>query len=518
MLEDSGARLVVTRGDLTGTLEGQGLEIVRIDDLPAGDVGEAPRVSISPDHLAYIVYTSGSTGTPKGVVATHRGVTRVVMDPGYVDLGPEETILELAPVPFDASTFEIWGALLNGARLAVFPAGPVSLRELSQALTRHRVTTLFLTTGLFHQMIDEEPRGLGGLRQLITGGDVISVARVRRALEELPGCRLIHAYGPTESTTFATCHLVSREDTVRPSLTLGRPIHRTTVWLLDERLEPVPPGVPGEMYLGGDGLARCYWRMPDRTASRFVPHPFAAVPGERLYRTGDLARWLPDGTIDFLGRIDRQVKIRGFRVEPAEIETTLERHPDVMSAVVQPRDDGRGNKRLVAWIVPSSPISETDLLAWCREHLPAFMVPGAFVLMEGLPLDPNGKVDRKALPEPDPGSRGRYVAPRTPLEGQVAAVWSEVLKVDPVGAEDDFFELGGHSLLATQIVARLERELGIDLGLRAFFDEPTVAGVALAITREQMRREEPEQVAHLLAQVQNLSPEELERLLREGGV
>ncbi|HKH45326.1 MAG TPA: amino acid adenylation domain-containing protein, partial [Thermoanaerobaculia bacterium] len=521
MLEDSGARLVVTRGDLAATLAAQGLEIVRIDDLPEDDTSEAPVVPVSPDSLAYIVYTSGSTGKPKGVASTHRGVTRVVIDPGYVELGPEETILQLAPVPFDASTFEIWGALLNGGRLAIFPAGPVSLRELSRALTRHRVTTLFLTTGLFHQMIDEEPQGLAGVRQLITGGDVVSVARMRRALEALPGCRLIHAYGPTESTTFATCHPVTRADTARPTLTLGRPIPLTSVWLLDERLEPVPPGVPGEMYLGGDGLARGYWRLPERTASRFVPHPFATWPGERLYRTGDLARWLPDGTVDFLGRIDRQVKIRGFRVEPAEIETTLERHPGIVSAVVQPRDDGRGNKRLVAWIVPAGPgvekIAESDLLAWCREHLPAFMVPGAFVLMQALPLDPNGKVDRKALPEPDPGPRGRYVAPRTPLEGQVAAVWSEVLKVNRVGAEDDFFELGGHSLLATQIVARLERELGIDLGLRAFFDEPTVAGVALAITREQMRREDPERMARLLAQVQDLSPEELERLLREGG-
>jgi amino acid adenylation domain-containing protein len=525
MLDDSGARLVVTRGGFlpllgNGELAGRDLEMVRIDDLPADVAPAAPAVPASPDNLAYIVYTSGSTGKPKGVAATHRGVARVVIDPGYVELGPEETILQLAPVPFDASTFEIWGALLNRGRLAIFPPGPVSLRELAQALARSRATTLFLTTGLFHQMVDEELPGLAGLRQLITGGDVVSVERVRRALEGLPGCRLIHAYGPTETTTFATCHPVTRADTARPTLTLGRPIHRTSVWLLDERLEPVPPGVPGEMYLGGDGLARGYWRRPDLTAPRFVPHPFAAAPGERLYRTGDLARWLPDGTVDFLGRIDRQVKIRGFRVEPAEIESTLERHPGIGAAVVQPRDDGRGNKRLVAWIVPASPemsggLAETELLAWCREHLPAFMVPGALVLMEALPLDPNGKVDRRVLPDPDPGQRGSFVAPRTPLEARVAGVWGEVLGLEQVGAEDDFFELGGHSLLATQIVARLERELGVEVGLRAFFDEPSVAGVALAITREQMRQEDPERIERLLAQVQDLSPEELAKLLRE---
>jgi amino acid adenylation domain-containing protein len=544
MLEDSGARIVVSRDAALPDLADQGLTAVAVHDAMA-DAGVLADPSSSqavedpvswtasiaqahPDNLAYIVYTSGSTGKPKGVAATHRGVLRVVVDPGYATLGADGTILQLAPVPFDASTFEIWGALLNGGRLAIYPPGPVSLRELAAALRVHRVTTLFLTTGLFHQMIDEEPEGLAGLRQLITGGDVISVARVRRALELLPDCQLIHAYGPTETTTFATCHPVTAADVERPTLTLGRPIPRTTVWLLDERGEPAPPGVPGELLIGGDGLARGYWRRPGLTADRFVPHPFAARPGERLYRTGDLARWLPDGTVDFLGRIDRQVKIRGFRVEPAEIEATLERHPGIAAAVVQPRDDGRGNKRLVAWLVMAMnqggergalELSDGDLLAWCRERLPAFMVPGAFVLLDALPLDPNGKVDRKALPEPDRGSRGFQggVAPRTPVEATVAAVWSEVLGVEQVGAGDDFFELGGHSLLATQIVSRLSRELGVDLGLRAFFDEPTVAGVALAITREQVQQEDPDRMARLLARVQDLSPEELAELLREEG-
>ena len=524
MLEDSGARLVVTRGAALEPFGSEGLEAVRIDDLPdlpAVEEVEPPEVSIGPNNLAYILYTSGSTGRPKGIAVPHRAVARLVIDPGYVTLGPEETILQLAPVPFDASTFEIWGALLNGGRLAIFPAGPVSLRELGAALRRHRVTTVFLTAGLFHQMIAEAPEGLSGLRQLIAGGDAVSAAHARIALEMLPGCRLINGYGPTETTTFALCHSITPADTERRTLTLGRPIARSSVWLLDEHLEPVPPGVPGELYLGGDGLARGYWRRPDQTAGHFVPHPFAGAPGERLYRTGDLARWLPDGTVDFLGRIDRQVKIRGFRVEPAEIEATLERHPDIAVAVVQPRDNGRGGKRLVAWVVPAAPsrdapdLSDAELLAWCLDRLPAFMAPGAFVQMDALPLDPNGKVDRRVLPDPVP--RGHYVAPRTPLEEQVAAVWAGVLGLEQVGAEDDFFELGGHSLLATQIVARLERELGVEVGLRAFFDEPTVAGVALAITRAQMRREDPEQIERLLAQVRDLSPEDLAKLLREEG-
>ncbi len=524
MLEDSAARFVVTRGDLAaplaaGALAGAGPRVVPVGDLPAGPPPMLPDTA-GPDHLAYLVYTSGSTGRPKGVAATHRGVARVVVDPQYVRLGPEETLLQLAPVPFDASTFEIWGTLLNGGRLAVFPAGPVALHELAEALHRSQATTLFLTTGLFHQLIDEAPEGLSGLHQLLTGGDVISVARVRSALERLPGCRLIHCYGPTECTTFATCHPVRPADAERPALTLGRPIARTSVWVLDGQLEPVPPGVPGELYLGGAGLARGYWRQPGVTARRFVPHPFALLPGERLYRTGDLARWLPDGTVDFLGRIDRQVKIRGFRVEPAEIEAVLEQSPAVAAAAVLPQDDGRGNKRLVAWVVPAAPEERAGLVegalgAWCREHLPAFMVPGAFVLLDKLPLDPNGKVDRRALPAPGPGRHTPAVPPRTALERQVAAVWAEVLGLESVGIEEDFFDLGGHSLLATQIVARLRRDLGVELGLRAFFDEPTVEGVALAITREEMAREGVAEAEDLLARVRGLSPEELEALLRE---
>ncbi|HEX3526368.1 MAG TPA: amino acid adenylation domain-containing protein [Thermoanaerobaculia bacterium] len=530
MLEDSGARIVVTRGvgvtslsaALGRLLEAGGLRIVDLDqtaeaaeDLP-GPVEIAP---ISPDNLAYVVFTSGSTGRPKGVAATHRGVTRLVVDPGYVDLGPAETLLQLAPVSFDASTFEIWGALLNGGRLALPPPGPVALRELGELLRRHEVTTLFLTTGLFHQMIDEEPAGLAGLGQLLFGGDVASTPRVRRALDLLPGVRLIHAYGPTEATTFATCATVSRDDATRARLSIGRPVPRTSAQILDAGLEPVPPGIPGELWLGGDGLARGYLGRPELTAERFVPSPFPPAGeggGERLYRTGDLARWLPDGGVDLLGRIDRQVKIRGFRVEPAEVEAALERHPGIAAAVVQPRGEG-GDRRLVAWIVPAGDLpADADLLVWCRERLPPFLVPAAFVRLAALPLDPNGKVDRGALPEPERSRRAEdFVAPRTPVESKVAAVWTEVLGLDRIGAEDDFFLLGGHSLLATQIVSRLSRDFGVEIGLRAFFAEPTVAGVATAVTREQIRQGNPERMARLLARVRDLSPEELAELLRE---
>jgi acyl-CoA synthetase (AMP-forming)/AMP-acid ligase II/acyl carrier protein len=448
-------------------------------------------------------------------MAVHRGVVRLVRESGYARFGPEESALQLAPLSFDASTFEIWGALVNGGRLAIYPPGPVALRELAATLRRERVTTLFLTTGLFHQMVDEELASLAGLRQLVTGGDVISVARVRRVLETLPALRLVHAYGPTEATTFATCRTVTAADAARPALTLGRPIPRTGAHILDRGMEPVPPGVPGELWLGGDGLARGYQGQPEMTALRFAPSPFPAqeTGGERLYRTGDLARWLPDGTVDFLGRIDRQVKIRGFRVEPAEVEAVLESHPGIAACVVLPRGEAE-DKRLVAWVV--SALSDAELLAWCRDRLPSFLVPAVFVHLDAVPLDLNGKVDRRALPEPDRSRRvDAYVAPRTPVEERVAAVWAEILGLDRVGAEDDFFLLGGHSLLATQIVSRLSRDFDVELSLRAFFEEPTVSGAALAITREQMRQGDPERMAVLLARVQGLSPEELADLLGE---
>jgi amino acid adenylation domain-containing protein len=541
MLEDSGARIVVTRGvglsslsaALGRLLEAGGLRIVDLDqpggaDHPPG-VDAHPADPADPANLAYIVFTSGSTGRPKGVAATHRGVTRLMVDPGYVDLGPAETFLQLAPVSFDASTFEIWGALLNGGRLVLPPPGPVALRELAETLRRQGVTTLFLTTGLFHQMVDQEAGSLAGLRQLLFGGDTASMIHVRRALDLLPGVRLIHAYGPTEATTFATCRTVTWADAMQAALSLGRPVPRTRACILDAGLEPVPAGVPGELWLGGDGLARGYLGRPDLTAERFVPSPFQCGEegGERLYRTGDLARWLPGdgrdvGDIGFLGRVDRQVKIRGFRVEPAEVEAALERHPGIAACVVQPRGEAE-DKRLIAWIVPagqgqeSAPLgTDADLLAWCRERLPPFLLPAAFVRVASLPLDPNGKLDRRGLPEPERSRRAEgFVAPRTPVEEKVAAVWAEVLGLDRVGAEDDFFILGGHSLLATQIVSRLSREFGVEIGLRAFFEEPTVAGLAVVVTREQIRQGDPERMARLLARVRELSADELAELLRE---
>ncbi|HSL83168.1 MAG TPA: condensation domain-containing protein, partial [Thermoanaerobaculia bacterium] len=404
--------------------------------------------------------------------------------------------LQLAPVPFDASTLEIWGALVNGARLELFPPGVPSLEELGRAVEAARVTVLWLTAGLFHQMGEAELPRLAGVSPLLSGGDVLSPPHVARVLaERAPGQVLINGYGPTEGTTFTCCHRVGPEEAPgEEPVPVGRPISGTRVYLVDPApgrgLAPVPAGVPGELYLGGDGVARGYLRRPSLTAAAFVPDPFSALvpgagPGARLYRTGDLARWLPEGRVGFLGRLDRQVKLRGFRVEPGEVEAVLAGHPEVRTAVVTVREDRPGDRRLVAYFVPVDGAAPDPgaVRSYLADRLPDHLVPAACVALPELPLDPNGKADRRALPAPEGGAAAspERTLPRGPLEEVVAGVWSDVLGAGTVGVHDDFFDLGGHSLLATRVVARLRELTGVEVPLRRFFEHPTVAELARAV-------------------------------------
>jgi amino acid adenylation domain-containing protein len=489
MLEDTQTPILLSQQRLVEGLPNHGAKVVCLDTdwkAIAQQSQDNPASCITADNLAYVMYTSGSTGTPKGVSVIHRGVVRLVKGNNYVSLSPEEVFLQLAPISFDASTFEIWGSLLNGARLVVMPAHIPSLQELGQALRQYQVTTLWLTAGLFHLMVDEQIEDLKSVRQLLAGGDVLSVSHVKKALQELKGCRLVNGYGPTENTTFTCCYPITEPNQVGMSIPIGRPIANTRCFLLDDQLQPVPIGVPGELYIGGDGLARSYLNRPDLTAERFIPNPFSDQPGARLYKTGDLARYLSDGNIEFLGRLDNQVKIRGFRIELGEIEVALSQHPDVLQNVVIVREDIPGDKRLVAYLVPQpeTALSTSELRCLLKQKLPDYMVPSFFVMLDTLPLTVNGKVDRRALPAPEMARSElsqTFVAPKTPIQEMLALMWAEVLGIEQVGIHDNFFELGGHSLLATQLIGRVREAFSIELPLRDLFESPTIAGLSEVI-------------------------------------
>ncbi|HEX9945239.1 MAG TPA: amino acid adenylation domain-containing protein, partial [Thermoanaerobaculia bacterium] len=490
MAEDSGLALLVVQEGLAGSPAlPQDLETVllRNDGEPLGEepgAGAPLSPPAGPGNLAYVMYTSGSTGRPKGVEVPHRGAVRLVRGADYARFGPDEVFLLLAPISFDSVIFEVCGALLNDARLIVFPARVPSLDLLAETIARHRVTTLWLTAGLFHPMVESRPEALRGLTQLLAGGDVLSAPHVRRALAALPGCAVIDGYGPTENATFTTCHAMRHPSAVGEAVPIGRPIANTTVHLLDRGLRPVPMGVPGELYTGGDGLARGYRGRPDLTAERFVPNPFPLSPqrGERLYCTGDLARWRPDGAIDFLGRRDQQVKVRGFRVELGEIEAAFLQHPGIADAAVVVRQE-TGGKVLAAYGVPrEGEALPVDLRDHLRATLPEYMIPTYLVALPELPLNPSGKVDRRTLAErsplPEGAGNGEPVAPSTPVEERLAEIWREVLGRERIGIHDDFFELGGHSLLAIRALALISQELGINVPLSDLFESPTVAALA----------------------------------------
>ncbi|HEY6541546.1 MAG TPA: amino acid adenylation domain-containing protein, partial [Ktedonobacteraceae bacterium] len=405
MLEDTQVHVLVTQSWLAEKLPGHRARLVCLDrdwQAIAHESADNPPGDVQSEHLAYVMYTSGSTGKPKGVAITHRNVVRLVKMTNYVALTAEQIFLQLAPISFDASTFEIWGCLLNGARLIIPPPHAISLEELATILGQYRITILWLTAGLFHQMVESRLEGLARVRQLLAGGDVLPVGDVRRVLQTLKTCQLINGYGPTESTTFACCYAVTDAEQIGTSVPIGRPIANTQVYVLDPHLQPVPIGVTGELYIGGDGLGRGYLNRPELTAQRFIFDPFSQQPGARLYKTGDQVRYRPDGAIEFLGRNDDQVKIRGFRIELSGIETVLGEHPAVRECVVGARPDTGGQKRLIAYLVPAGERRALieDVRAYAEQRLPGYMLPAAFVLVDDLPLTANGKVDRKALPEP----------------------------------------------------------------------------------------------------------------------
>ncbi len=460
-------------------------KLLAIEDLLAAAPIERDADGVEGDSVAYVMYTSGSTGTPKGIAIRHRSIVRLVIDAGYVMLAGA-VVLHAAPLGFDASTLEIWGPLLNGGCCVLHDEALPTPAGLARTIRTGQVTTAWLTAALFNAVVDEDPRHLEGLQQLLIGGEALSMPHVRRALAALPGLALINGYGPTECTTFATTYRIPHDlgDDAR-SVPIGRPITATQAYVLGPTLRPLPSGLVGELFLGGSGLALGYLNQDELTAARFVAHPFSG-PGERLYRTGDRVRHLPDGNIEFIGRADAQVKIRGFRIELGEIESTLARHPSVRScAVSAPPEDG-SLSRLVAYVVPSGERVPFGLLReHLAAHLPEYMLPATWIWLDALPITVNGKLDRRSLPPPPstrPPIRSEFEAPDGTIEHAICDMFAAALKIDAVGRHDNFFELGGNSLLVLRIIAKVRDSLHMDLSTSAFLRLPTPAAIARELT------------------------------------
>jgi amino acid adenylation domain-containing protein len=474
MLADSGAKILVSELSEESKVSG-GIEVVK--------PGELSKESLThPTQLCYVIYTSGTTGKPKGVLTTHYNVTRVVRNSNYIDIKPGDRFLQLSNYAFDGSVFDIYGALLNGSALVLVEKDDVlAVERLAELIKREAITVFFLTTALFNTLVDLDIACLQGIRKVLFGGERVSIEHSGSALEFLGKDRVIHVYGPTETTVYATYYFIDGIPGTAGTIPIGKPISNTTVYVLDKHLKLVPIGVSGEIYIGGTGTARGYLNNPELTAEKFLPGIYRSYKSYRtyfskkLYRTGDLCRWLADGNIEFIGRIDRQVKIRGFRIELGEIENRLLGHDEIKDVVVVSKEDSRGTHRyLCAYFVSDGELSMTRLREYLSGSLPDYMIPSYFVPLDTIPLTPNGKVDRRALPGPESAAGREYSAPRDELEKQLISIWSDVLNVGRMGIDDDFFELGGHSLKAALLISRIHKVLHVKVPLAEFFRNPRI--------------------------------------------
>ncbi|GER90193.1 hypothetical protein KDW_43550 [Dictyobacter vulcani] len=489
MIEDAQITILLTHSALLEKLPPSSVQTMLLDQETKAlhaQSSENPEHTVLADNLLYVMYTSGSTGKPKGVCITHQPVVRLVRNSNYIQFEPEDRIVQAANVAFDASTFELWGAWLNGACLVmVMKEDILSLPRFAQVLQEQRINTLFLTTALFNQLAREIPDVFRSLKHLLFGGEAVDVRWVHQVLAKGAPERLLHVYGPTESTTYASWHEIQSLAADATTIAIGQPLSNTTLYVLDAHMQPVPVGVAGELYIGGDGLARGYLQQPELTAERFVPHPLSTQPGARLYKTGDMVKRDEQGEIIFVGRADQQVKIRGHRIELGEIEYQLEQHPQITEALILVREGAQGDKRLVAYVEApgASTLDGTSLRAYLQETLPDYMLPAMFVCLDAFPITPNGKIDRRALPDPDEShvSRGSdYVAPQTSVQETLAEIWCQVLGIERIGIHDNFFMLGGDSILSIQIVSRANRA-GIQVSPKLLFQYQTIAALSAVV-------------------------------------
>jgi amino acid adenylation domain-containing protein len=513
MLKDSNAAVLVSEVNELSKVS-EGTEMVKINEL-----GEQLHTHLThhthPTHLCYIIYTSGSTGKPKGVMTTHYNVTRVVRNTNYIDIKPEDRILQLSNYAFDGSVFDIYSALLNSAPLVMIQRDDaLAVSRLAEKIKRESITVFFVTTALFNALVDLNLDCLVSIRKVLFGGERVSLERCKRALEYLGKQRIIHVYGPTETTVYATYYFIDNIASTIGTIPIGKPIANTTVYILDKNMKPVPIGVHGEVYIGGTGTARGYLNNPELTTEKFdqdlwdyqdyhdekikdnekflgVQGPFfKKVPGRRrLYKTGDLARWLPDGNIEFIGRIDHQVKIRGFRIELGEIENRLLEVEEIKEVVVIARDDNLGQDYLCAYIVSLSDVNPQEIKAGLSRTLPSYMIPAHVVKLDRIPLTSNNKINRKALPALELKAGESYAAPGNEVELKMVELWSEMLAIEKevIGINDDFFELGGHSIKASLLAARIHETFQVNIPLREIFTTSCLSGMCRYITETKER-------------------------------
>jgi amino acid adenylation domain-containing protein len=527
-LRESGAPVLVTEERLASRFADFPGLVVRLDrdrplleSQPATDPGHVP----APDELVSVIYTSGSTGTPKGVATPHGALANYVAAIadalGLREDSPPLHFASVTAISADLGNTSIFPALVSGGTLHLIPYEVATdASRFAEYMRRHPIDVLKIVPSHFRALTGSPPRAESIPRRfLVLGGEALDLD-LAKGIAGRSACVVYNHYGPTETTVGSLVYRVG-EDSIDPgsaTVPIGRPLANTDVYILDRGGRAAPVGIPGELYIGGAGLARGYLARPAETAERFVPHPFATDPGRRLYRTGDVARYLPDGNVEFLGRSDDQLKIRGFRIEPREVQAALDQHPGVRESFVLASEAGAGEKRLIAYVVPAgeSEPSRDALRRFLFELLPDYMVPSAFVVLGALPLTRNGKVDRAALPaapETPPETEKAFVAPRTPTEEKLAGIWSEVLGVERVGVLDNFFDLGGHSLKATQVIARLRTTFRVAMPLKSLFESPTIEGLAIAITGNQAEGVGGDDVGRLLAEMEGLSEEEAQRLL-----
>jgi amino acid adenylation domain-containing protein len=507
ILKDIQAPLLLTQHHVLEGLPRQQDKVICLDadwEIIAEESEENLSIRMTPENLAYVIYTSGSTGRPKGVQIRHRSVFRLLEATRPLFGFDEHDVWTVFhSYAFDFSVWEIWGALLQGGRLLVIPLhvaqSPAAFHDL---LRSERVTILNQTPSAMRQLVEAIPKGpknadYWSLRLIICGGEAFPRDLASPSMEW--GVSVWNFYGPTEATVWAAINPITSTGSKGESIPIGRPIADRRIYLLDDNLQPVPVGIPGELHIGGAGLARGYFKRPELTAERFIPDPFSNDPRARLYRTGDLARYLPDGNIEFLGRIDHQIKIRGFRVELGEVESVLGQHPSVRETVVTAFEESTHEKELVAYVLSKQEPATTthELRRFLKEKLPDYMVPSAFVFLDSLPLTPNGKVDRGALPAPDRNRAAlgqSYVAARTPIEEKLAKIWGEVLRLERVSIYDNFFDLGGHSLKATQVMSQLRDVFQAEMPLRNLFEHPTVAGLAESLEAIRWASNQPQRL------------------------